>query len=120
MTELHDLLPAYRAALQARGQCPRGIEPSLLLVRRFADWVAATAMDQATPLHPDRYHEHLAWRWSHASVRVSQITVQCFVRWAGRGGYLANHLTDTVGLPCPRASHYPVPECRKRGDNGGD
>jgi site-specific recombinase XerD len=82
MIVIIDLLPAYQAALQARGTRTPKLVRSVLLVQKFAHWIGAVSVNQVTPLHISRYHAHLAYRHEAAFVWYSRHALRTFFQWA--------------------------------------
>jgi site-specific recombinase XerD len=81
MALIKELLGDYQAALQSRGQRPRGIERYIGQLRDFARWMGSTAVERVTPKHISRYQAHLARRCAVGTVRFSICVLRSFFQW---------------------------------------
>jgi site-specific recombinase XerD len=100
MALIKELLGDYQAALQSRGQRPRGIERYIGQLRNFAGWIGTTTVERITPKHVSRYQANLAQRCAPSSLQVSISALRSFFQWT-----IDEALRDddpTVRLPWPK------------------
>lgn len=97
-------LPAYLAALKAKGHRPRGIDKYAGELRYFIKWLPPDAtMSIITTAVIQQYQEVRAEHCSPGTVAMALTTIRSFCRWAMKRGFRSDD--PTLDLDWPKKRH---------------